>query len=276
MSVKRYTWNQHHAPAPHLAAARHVADADQEPRWHDHDYYELFWVEAGQGWHLRPDGDEPLEAGDGRCIRPPDVHTFRTAASGLRWINVAINPGSMRALRQRFGAELGWWPWDGDRPHAFRLNPADATRLAHDVQSLPTLDQRRLDLEWFMLGLLRCLEAPGLDSAGPAPSWLADAIQAVAHDPRALQLGIPALVRACGRSERHCNRALRAQHGLSAGELLRQLRLEHAARLLHFSQRPIAAIALDSGFEHLGTFYRCFKQRYGTSPRRFRARAQVA
>ena len=275
MRIRRYTWADNHSPAPHLAAARHHAPPGQAPRWHDHDYYELFWVESGRGDHLRPDGAEPIAAGDGRCLRPSDVHTFVTAGDDLRWINVAITAPTMHALRGRYRDELGWWPWDGDTPFGFHLGRADRARLTRDVELLPTIGQRRIEADWFVLGLLRCLEPTGLGAADPPPPWLRDAIQAVAHDPRALQLGIPALVRAAGRSERHCNRALRAHHGLSAGELVRQLRLEHAARLLHFSSRAITALALEAGFEHLGTFYRCFRERYGTTPRRFRSRSGV-
>lgn len=276
MQIKRYTWADHHSPAPHLAASRHHAPPGQEPRWHDHDYFELFWVESGRGEHLRPDGPEPLTAGDGRCIRPPDIHTFATGGDELCWINVAIAAPTMRALRTRYREELGWWPWDGDAPVAFHLGAADRARLTRDAELLPTVGQRRIEADWFVLGVLRCLEPAGLTGPGAPPTWLRDAVQAIAHQPRALQLGIPALVHAAGRSERHCNRALRRHHGLSAGDLLRQLRLEHAARLLHFSNRSITDLALEAGFEHLGTFYRCFGQRYGLTPRQFRQRSQVS
>jgi len=275
MLVRRYTWASHHAPAPHLAAARHHAPPGQAPRWHDHDYYELFWVESGRGRHCRPEGDEALRAGDGRCLRPSDVHTFATDGHELRWMNLAIAAPTMRVLRGRYREELGWWPWDGDAPHGFHLPRDDRARLIRDLALLPTVGQRRLEADWIVLGILRCLEPPGLPTHGPPPAWLREAIAAIAYDARALQLGIPALVRAAGHSERHCNRALRKHHGISAGALIRQLRLEYAARLLHWSARPITDLALESGFEHLGTFYRCFKQRYGLTPRAFRLRSEV-
>ncbi|MDA3962392.1 MAG: AraC family transcriptional regulator [Planctomycetota bacterium] len=274
MEPRRYLWQHQHAPSPHLAAARHHARSGNEPRWHNHDYYELFWIESGSGLHLQPSGNEALSPGQGRCIRPHDVHTFLAKDEGMEWMNVAIAADTMRALHQRYRHDCAHWPWDGDQPFAFQLSSQQMQQLSLSAEAVPGVEQNRLDVDWFMLGFLRMLNTTS-DNPSAIPAWLRDAIHDLSHNAEALQDGIPALVARCGVSPRHCNRALQQHYRCSAGDLIRQLRIEHAARLLQFSRHSIIHIALDAGFEHLGTFYRCFKQRYGLTPRQFRARGEV-
>jgi len=53
---------------------------------------------------------------------------------------------------------------------------------------------------------------------------------------------------------------------------LRRLRLEHARSLLRDRNRSIAAVAFESGFEDLSSFYRAFKTATGMVPHQWRSR----
>ena len=48
-------------------------------------------------------------------------------------------------------------------------------------------------------------------------------------------------------------------------------RLELAARLLTSGDRPITEIGFRTGFRDLSYFYRCFRKRFGVSPKRYAA-----
>ncbi|MDA3963193.1 MAG: AraC family transcriptional regulator [Planctomycetota bacterium] len=242
-------------------------------RPHRHDYFEVFWIEAGAGEHWI-DG-ELITIGIGDCffMRPQDAHTLLAdASSGLTWTNVSFPARAERGLRERYAEELGWWPWRvGGAPHHCRLASKYLPRMKEIATSLPIDGKRRLDLDWFVSTLLRYLDPPS-ESGGPAraPAWLQSAVGEMAADPARLELGGSELVRRCGRCSEHVNRSVRQFYGMSTTELVRHLRLEHAARQLRFSHDDILDIALGAGFNNLSYFYRCFRGRYGTTPRKFR------
>ncbi|NOU62442.1 helix-turn-helix domain-containing protein [Paenibacillus sp. LMG 31461] len=55
--------------------------------------------------------------------------------------------------------------------------------------------------------------------------------------------------------------------GQSFQQYVQEHRLQYAHRLLHNSSLPVTEIALASGFNSLPYFIRCFKSKYGLSPR---------
>ena len=80
-----------------------------------------------------------------------------------------------------------------------------------------------------------------------------------------------ALAGRAGRSREHLARTIRRHYGLSPSLLLNQLRCDRAAAELRTTETPVLIIALACGFAGLGQFYRCFNQRFGCAPRRYRA-----
>jgi CheY-like chemotaxis protein len=66
------------------------------------------------------------------------------------------------------------------------------------------------------------------------------------------------------------NRKLNALTGLSAGQLIRKLRLKKAEQQLADPNQPVAAVALACGFEDASYFGRIFKKEKGVSPAEWR------
>lgn len=81
------------------------------------------------------------------------------------------------------------------------------------------------------------------------------------------------LSRKLGVSRMQLHRRLRESGQPAAGELLRNMRLEHAAVLLCQRRLAIAEVAYRSGFRSPAYFAHCFRDRYGCTPRRFAQRA---
>jgi len=80
------------------------------------------------------------------------------------------------------------------------------------------------------------------------------------------------LSRKLGMSRMQLHRRLREMAQPAAGELLRNLRLEHAATLLRQRRLTIAEVAYRSGFRSPAYFAHCFRARYGCTPRQFTQR----
>jgi AraC family cel operon transcriptional repressor len=79
-----------------------------------------------------------------------------------------------------------------------------------------------------------------------------------------------ALVKLCGRTNEHVSRTFRRYFGVTPSAYLNRLRLERAARLLTTGTRPVTEVSILTGFRNLGYFHRCFRDRYGITPRRWR------
>ena len=77
---------------------------------------------------------------------------------------------------------------------------------------------------------------------------------------------IAEMARQLGHSQAHLDRACRQSRGRGALELLYDLRLQHAAKALRHSGRPIAEIAQEAGYAGLGHFMRSFAAATGRSP----------
>jgi len=70
----------------------------------------------------------------------------------------------------------------------------------------------------------------------------------------------------------HFHRLFRLWLGEPVMEYVRRLRLEHAAYRLRASTRPVQAVARDVGYDSADAFGRAFRERFGESPRAYRAR----
>jgi AraC-like DNA-binding protein len=92
-------------------------------------------------------------------------------------------------------------------------------------------------------------------------------------------LGRPLIVSEIARtaclSPFHFHRLFAAAYGETPHRYITRLRLERAAALLHGSECGVAGVALDCGFESVGSFTTLFTRRFGTPPARFRRNGEV-
>lgn len=73
-----------------------------------------------------------------------------------------------------------------------------------------------------------------------------------------------------GMSRRAFTHHFREVTGESRDSYLRRLRVRHACRLLEETNRSVAGIAFECGFNDLSSFYRAFKREMGQAPSAFR------
>src|SRR5262245_35557533 len=86
-------------------------------------------------------------------------------------------------------------------------------------------------------------------------------------------LSLERLARLAHLSPHHFQRVFARVAGESCKRHVHRLRLECAARELRDTDRDIAAIAADSAYCDVPTFYRAFHAHFATSPARYRERA---
>jgi AraC-like DNA-binding protein len=88
-------------------------------------------------------------------------------------------------------------------------------------------------------------------------------------------LTVRAVARLLGISTQHVCRVLRRERGLTFADLLRDVRLREARRLLRESSCSMKEIAFRVGFRHPSQFTRVFSGSCGVSPSQYRAREIV-
>jgi AraC-like DNA-binding protein len=83
-------------------------------------------------------------------------------------------------------------------------------------------------------------------------------------------VSVAELARRCGCSRRHLSRIIRENCGCALASIRIELRLDKAARLLRNSENKIIDVAMECGFNHLGSFAARFRGRFGATPGEWR------
>jgi AraC family cel operon transcriptional repressor len=245
----------------------------QTCRVHRHDFCEIFWIEQGQAMHIINGKEQQLAPGTLTWIRPNDAHGFEAKhPDGFTMANLAFDASVMTAFLQRYADNAFVNQFNGDEfPGQVHLQPTECEQLTQAVDQLAMYRQSRLDLEWFVVNLLHLIEHASLPMSSDitAPSWLQEALSNYLNH-AAYQQGPVYLAQLANRSIEHLNRTVRQCYGQSTTHLIVELRLQHAARCLTMTDTSIMDIAMDSGFDNLGYFYRCFQRQFKMTPRHYR------
>ncbi|WP_176556142.1 helix-turn-helix transcriptional regulator [Rubellimicrobium rubrum] len=238
---------------------------------HDHEFFEVCWIDSGSCLHFINGRADRLEAGCVLFIRPPDLHAFQNDREPpCRMVNVAFAAETARHLEQRYDDMAGRFFWSGEAmPRLERADAAGLAALRAVERSLeggaPTLARVECALLQIMVGLFGAArEVPP-----EAPAWLVSACREM-RSPERLRGGVRTLVGLTGRSHEHVARTFRSLFGKSPSAWINGVRMEWAARQLAETDRPILEVALDCGMEDLSHFYRVFRQVHGRSPMRYR------
>ncbi len=217
-------------------------------------------------------------------LRPPDPEHLtcpRTFRTDVRYLHhhlvVRFEPEYLRGLlapeTERVLPELQPFLGGGSLPDTLYLMVSNPL-LNGVVESLlmpPPIGSLRLFYEAKLRELVAylCFAEPEVRTA-PDEARLREALaylQSHLSDPDALQK----MTMQIGVGARQCQRLFRVAVGCSPSEYLTELRLRKAAILLTTTDLTISEIALEVGYLSLSHFSRVFSQRFGKTPRAFRA-----
>lgn len=276
MSILRKRWEDLAIEGEWLHLARFRFLPARGSTYHDHDFAEVFWLEDGACEHRINETKERLGTGDLVLVRPEDRHVLAPVdAAGFALVNLAFDRRVYRDFLAKHGEAVA--PLHAPKapsPWSTTLTMAQRATLTTLLEDLFHAGRGRLALEHFLSGLYlllaRSTPVPGTRST--PPEWLRAALEQ-ARDPQVFQRGAAGLVRASGRSAEHVARVTRAVFGLTPSDLVNRVRMQHAARELRATARPIVDIALECGIGNLSHFYALFRTAHGITPKRYRVRA---
>jgi len=264
---------------------RHVHEGDLNPL-HDHDFWELMLVVAGEGVHETDGGAAPLVAGQAIVLRPGLFHAFRECVS-LDVLNCAILP----AL---FEMEMAWLYKDasvgpllrvnGDRVHAGEpiVVTLDEAVMARGRALLaPVASSRMKPVRHERAGgigraaaLLSELAAVWAREAGERPAVprvVRKAAEALEWDPaRAWKMEDLSAEVDCSMA--YLTRQFTEAMGMPPMAYLARVRAERAAVILRRTDEPIAEVGALVGYGSPEHFSRRFREQYRLSPSQYRKR----
>jgi AraC family transcriptional regulator len=128
----------------------------------------------------------------------------------------------------------------------------------------------RLAIEGLAIELLAEASRQRSTTVQIAPHWLRQAREMIIeHFPEALQL--TEIASAVGVHPVYLATTFRENFGVTIGEFVRKLRIEHACAELTKGDLPLATIALQAGFVDQSHFAKVFKSYLGTTPAKYRS-----
>jgi len=104
---------------------------------------------------------------------------------------------------------------------------------------------------------------------GAAPSWLRQAREIIVEH-FAETLRLTEIAATVGVHPVYLATAFRKKYGMTVGEFVRKLRIEHACGVLMKGESSLADIALQTGFADQSHFSKVFKSYMGTTPSKYR------
>ncbi len=262
--------------------ACHLARAEYRPGQmlaaHGHDFAELFFIERGSGIHRAAGLGSAMNArerslvlrtGTVCLILPGEVHSIRPSSrEPLVLANVAFDWDEASSILMRYGVR---------RPISLAGVTIGSQRrplLALAFAELESSRRDQLSLDSFLLRILAVVTQSETEQADGLPTWLSTASLSLIANPERLADGVPGLASLAGRSPDHVNRVCRAVFRCTASDYVNRLRLDRAEKLLRTTELDVTEIAFESGYGNLSYFFRKFRDRWGTTPRRYRQAAR--
>lgn len=240
---------------------------------HDHDFYELFWLQHGRAKHRINGTTEKLVEGDLVFIRPADCHGLQGQGDETHLVNIVFPPSIIKSIGKRHALQNRLFWSAAALPHRTRRDIRQLAELSHRAVQLEKSPRTALSAEAFLLPLLTDLVSGAPTLPDQVPDWLEHACTA-AYKPEVFRDGAAGFVRASGRAHAHVSRTVQRFLGETPSEYVNRIRMAHAARTLTGTSDGLAEIATECGVANLSHFHRLFRDAHGMTPNQYRKQFQ--
>ncbi|CAN5393432.1 AraC family transcriptional regulator [soil metagenome] len=258
-----------------ILESRHTEEFTMRPS--QYDFSEIMLVLEGNGWIVHGGIRHPLNCGNFVAVPKGDSYFIEDHATNpLAILCLCIRPtGSQEGL------------WKDVLPQVFavqRKSPLTREVAGHLRSILFEQSQARTCTEAVVIGqsllLLSKLrrKAGGLDQVDAKSQREVEVASRVRDYAEALTGNfheaetIEAVSARLEISAKSLTMHFRAITGKSRHEYIKDLRLDHARRLLSETAQSVTSISFACGFEDLSTFFRAFRQRHQISPSQWRGK----
>lgn len=272
MPAHRLKFEDSAEPGAKFHLVRANLDRSRPKALHNHDFYELVWVQNGVVKHHMADFTEELREGDVLFVRPDDVHALQGKGDEPLVVSLLFDRDLIDDMGRRLEMDRFFWS-QSTKPDRHHRDMRSLTDLNRAAMRLERAKRSGLEAESFLVPLLASLLDKGPEVPMDAPDWLRDACSA-AQDPSVFRDGAAGLVRVAGRAHPHVSRTMRKFMDLSPSDYVNRIRMTHAARRLTGTPDSLAEIAADCGIPNLSHFHKLFRSYHSETPHKYRKNHQ--
>ncbi len=247
----------------------------KELSMHNHDYYEVFWIEKGAGFHHINGYKKKLTKGDLIMVRPEDTHTFSAYpfdSNGLTITNLAFKGDTIRFFKNRYlpGSTDFFWSQEF-LPFQIKLTDKDLAFLSLESEKLLLQQNNKLILDYVLNSIFRISieQSQHKPVCHNIPYWLCRAIEQF-NSVEYLKTGAVGFAWLCNRSIDHINRVLKSTIDNTLTETINKIKMNYAANQLIMTNSPVKNISHQCGYKNIGHFYKVFKDFYNITPVKYR------
>ncbi len=258
-------------PGTQVHLTRATLSTSRPRSLHDHDFFELLWVQNGQVRHHLPNGVTTLHEGDTVFMRPKDKHGLQGRGEHALVVSICFHPQTIKALAKRHPNVKGHLFWSETGPVQKHRDIRQLAALNHAAVALERSLNDTLAAEAFLLPL--CADLIAETFPANLPNWLSQACLA-ARDPEIFRNGSAGLVAHAGKAHPHVSRMMRKYLGQTPSDYINAIRMEHAARALTTDSEPVSEIAADCGIPNMSHFHKLFRATHGVTPLQYRQKFQ--
>lgn len=244
---------------------------------HWHEEIEVLYIERGKLSLTIGDSSYEGQAGDVFWVNPGEIHGMSSDDNSLRY-HAFVFPLRFASFQVRAGKEL-YLPLSEGRLLLSRRIPErikkEAVRIVRRLLLLYT-DKTpgfAFGMQICCAQLLYTLYTDGCyEKLPPADSVLAMKREILKYlqDNFTEKLSLRELADTFHLSEKYFSRYFKKNFRMTLTDYVNSLRLENAARLLADTDLSVTEAAMQSGFNNVSYFIRCFEKSYGCSPLRYR------
>lgn len=261
-------------------------ESKQSSRPHAHNFFELFFVEDGEGWYRMGDRQIRAKAGDLFALSPGETHDPSGLDNANKWI-IAFGADALNPART--DADLFLMP-----PNELFLLSLFKDRdfsskhlhipLENRQRWLTQVQQLKMELENKYLGFTEAARAllilllidttrlaePQLKKSPVEQSPLLTKVFSFIETQYCNPISLHEVAKAVNLSPAYLTDLVRRETGRTVNRWIVEHRIARARTLLLESDRSIAEIAETVGYLDAGHFIRLFRRVNGTTPQAWR------
>ena len=228
--------------------------------FHFHSSIELYFIDEGEMEVLVNDRKKLLTAGQMSVALSYNPHGYKTP-EGSRSAVLIIPSAFCREFLERVKDKRPAFPFITDADTVATLREFARQIGRNDIDPI-----KRNGYIYLVLGTL--LEALSFEtSAHSSDTDLASALLLAVNEGFRQNISLKELAVLFGYSESYISRYFKDNFGVGFNEYINLLRLRCALELINEKKHSITYCAMESGFSSMRTFYRCFKEEFGCTPK---------
>lgn len=249
--------------------------------FHFHNFYEIFYILEGSITHVLNNVTRTLQPGDIVFLNQTDVHSFlRSPGNTCKHRDIIVQTDFFDAILDFMGENFHDAYKQNRLPKIISLS---MNRIEdYENRIVNTILSSHIDSEYktsaykaLCVSLLNCLlEQDRQQSEDYYPKWFQELLGRFQMNDFLLA-GLDTIIEPFHFSKSYLCRAFKHYMGCTMTDYLNDIRLQHAAFQLQYTDETILSICNSIGFSSISYFNTIFHRKYGMTPSTFRKQQKI-